>query len=460
MSSSEEWLTTIEVAAVLRVHPKHVYRLLRQGLPARRVGGQWRFSADEVLAWAERGRAAGGVAPEHVDTDAGPALLAVESGVLNDALCAVLGADPGQVGQVAASPLEVERLLAGGVVQAGVVLGEEPMAFPTLRVHLAALPYGWVGTVNDGAPVAVPDRMSGAGVAMRHVAGLPETEPFGSEEQCVFAVAGGRVSAAFACGVWAERLGLPFRPLVSLAVELAVPTNGTAMRRLEPLFAACQREMGPGHALGFADSRRCGEMRYVPAHRAGASAARPGARNGTRWVLLGREGAASAARVVDRLRERGLRVGGFLQVPCGPSGRLLGYDLVRLGKPDRVPLADCLSGPAPTTGQPHCRLGFRPASLVTAFRWLQDDVSDADVLVVDGVGKLEGAGQGHFPALQWVRDLARPMVVVLSARQDVLPAVRRKLSLSSKTLETATCSDDGWVTRIRTVRDSRRGAAL
>jgi putative molybdopterin biosynthesis protein len=458
MSSSEEWLTTNEVAAVLRVHPKHVYRLLRQGLPARRVGGQWRFSTDEVLAWAAQGRSVGGVTSEHVDTNAGPALLAVESGVLNDALCAVLGADPGQVGQVTASPSEVERLLAGGVVQAGVVLGDEPMAFPTLRVHLAALPYGWVGTVHDGA-VALPDRTSGAGVAMRHVAGLPESEPFGSEEQCVFAVAGGRVSAAFACGVWAERLGLPFHPLVSLPVELAVPMDGTAMRRLEPLFAACQREMGPAQTLGFADSRRCGEMRYVPAHRAGASTARPDARIGTRWVLLEREGAASAARVVDRLRERGLRVGGFLQVPCGPSDRLLGYDLVRLGKPDRVPLADCLSGPAPATGQPHCRLGFRPASLVTAFRWLQDDVSDADVLVVDGVGKLERMGQGHFPALQWVRDLARPMVVVLSARQDVLPAVRRKLSLSSKMLETGTCSDDGWVTRIRAVRGSRQGAA-
>ncbi len=459
MSSSEEWLTTIEVAAVLRVHPKHVYRLLRQGLPARRVGGQWRFSADEVLGWAAQGRAVGVTAAEHVDTDAGPALLAVETGVLNDALCAVLGADPGRVGQVAASPSEVQRLVAEGVVQGGVVIGDEPMPFPTLRIHLSVLPYGWVGTVHDGAPVALPDRMSGAGVAMRHVTDLPESEPFGSEEQCVFAVAGGRVSAAFACGVWAERLGLPFRPLVSLPVELAIPTDGTAMRRLEPLFAASQRALHPTQALGLADTMRCGEMRYVAAHAAGPSAARPDARHGTRWVLLGREGAASAARVVDRLRERGLRVGGFLQVPCGPADRILGYDLVRLGKPDRVPLADCLSGPAPTTGHPHCRLGFRPSSLVLAFRWLKDDACDADVLVVDGVGKLEGMGLGHFPALQWVRDLSRPMVVVLSARQDVLPAVRRKLSLSSKTLETATCADDGWVARIRAVRP-RQGAAL
>src|SRR5215470_15364419 len=45
-------LTTGDVAQLLRVHPKHVYRLLRRGLPGRRVGGEWRFLADEVLAWS------------------------------------------------------------------------------------------------------------------------------------------------------------------------------------------------------------------------------------------------------------------------------------------------------------------------------------------------------------------------------------------------------------------------
>jgi putative molybdopterin biosynthesis protein len=48
----DELLTSAEVARLLRVHPKHLYRLLRQGLPGRRVGrGHWRFRRDEVLAW-------------------------------------------------------------------------------------------------------------------------------------------------------------------------------------------------------------------------------------------------------------------------------------------------------------------------------------------------------------------------------------------------------------------------
>ncbi len=34
------WLTTREVAELLRVHPKHVYRLRKRGLPAHRVGDE------------------------------------------------------------------------------------------------------------------------------------------------------------------------------------------------------------------------------------------------------------------------------------------------------------------------------------------------------------------------------------------------------------------------------------
>src|SRR5271165_3469695 len=45
-------LTTGDVARLLRVHPKHVYRLLRRGLPGHRVGGEWRFLAAEVLRWS------------------------------------------------------------------------------------------------------------------------------------------------------------------------------------------------------------------------------------------------------------------------------------------------------------------------------------------------------------------------------------------------------------------------
>ncbi|HXX68926.1 MAG TPA: helix-turn-helix transcriptional regulator [Polyangiaceae bacterium] len=50
-------LTTSDVAQLLRVHPKHVYRLLRRGLPGLRVGGEWRFSSADVLRWSVAARA-------------------------------------------------------------------------------------------------------------------------------------------------------------------------------------------------------------------------------------------------------------------------------------------------------------------------------------------------------------------------------------------------------------------
>jgi molybdopterin-guanine dinucleotide biosynthesis protein B len=51
--SAQGWLlTTPEVAGLLRVHPKHVYRLIRRGMPSLRVGGEHRFERLGVLDWA------------------------------------------------------------------------------------------------------------------------------------------------------------------------------------------------------------------------------------------------------------------------------------------------------------------------------------------------------------------------------------------------------------------------
>ena len=52
MAVTSAMLKSADVAELLRVHPKQVYRLLARGLPAHRVGGEWRFSREEVLAWS------------------------------------------------------------------------------------------------------------------------------------------------------------------------------------------------------------------------------------------------------------------------------------------------------------------------------------------------------------------------------------------------------------------------
>ena len=45
-------MTLGEVARFLRVHPSSIYRLLRvEGIPAFRVGSDWRFRRDSVAEW-------------------------------------------------------------------------------------------------------------------------------------------------------------------------------------------------------------------------------------------------------------------------------------------------------------------------------------------------------------------------------------------------------------------------
>jgi len=46
----EEIITPIEVASLLRIHVKTVYRLAEEGLiPGKRIGRSWRFRRSSVL---------------------------------------------------------------------------------------------------------------------------------------------------------------------------------------------------------------------------------------------------------------------------------------------------------------------------------------------------------------------------------------------------------------------------
>jgi len=48
--SIDEILTASEVASLLHVHPRTVYKLVKQGsLPGRKFGGGWRFSRREIM---------------------------------------------------------------------------------------------------------------------------------------------------------------------------------------------------------------------------------------------------------------------------------------------------------------------------------------------------------------------------------------------------------------------------
>ena len=47
----DEILTAGEVAELLQIHPRTVYKLVREGsIPGRKFGGGWRFSRSEIIA--------------------------------------------------------------------------------------------------------------------------------------------------------------------------------------------------------------------------------------------------------------------------------------------------------------------------------------------------------------------------------------------------------------------------
>jgi len=46
----DEILTASEVASLLHMHPRTVYKLVKQGsLPGRKFGGGWRFSRRDIM---------------------------------------------------------------------------------------------------------------------------------------------------------------------------------------------------------------------------------------------------------------------------------------------------------------------------------------------------------------------------------------------------------------------------
>ncbi|HEY6001836.1 MAG TPA: helix-turn-helix domain-containing protein, partial [Anaeromyxobacter sp.] len=155
--ADESLLRTDEVAALLRVHPKHVYRLLRKGLPARRVGGEWRFSKDDVLAWSGARRPAPAVAAGRVDAGAPPSLVAANGDVVVMtllSLAARLG--PPLIGFVQADMgIGADLLRAGAVLATGAHAGGFPShvgAERVARIHLVRREIGLLGPRGSRPP--------------------------------------------------------------------------------------------------------------------------------------------------------------------------------------------------------------------------------------------------------------------------------------------------------------------
>jgi putative molybdopterin biosynthesis protein len=284
----EALLRTDEVAALLRVHPKHVYRLLKKGLPARRVGGEWRFSKDDVLAWsgARRSASAGGAAGPAA-AGAPPSLVAANGDVavmtllslsarLGPPLVGFVQADMG----LGAELLRRRAVLAAGAHAGGFPshVGEERVA----RIHLVRREVGLLGPHGSRPPrlddlrrATLASRPPSAGVrshldaALRR-AGLDPDRIHRRALLCdshldvVCAVASGRAAVGLGSRAWGERAGLSFRPIAEEEYGLIVNASDLGDPRVVRLCEVAQGEdfrTALAAVRGY-DAADAGDIRY------------------------------------------------------------------------------------------------------------------------------------------------------------------------------------------------------
>jgi putative molybdopterin biosynthesis protein len=257
-------LTTADVAELLRVHPKHVYRLLKQGLPARRVGSEWRFDRDDVLVWSgATARPEASVPVAAPALGAPPALVAGNGDVaLMTLLRLSAEGGPPLLGFVQADRSSSLNLLGRGAVLAA---GAHAGGFPShvgnerlARIHLVTreigllmLPGGKPVRMEDLAERRLASRPPSAGVrihldAALRAAGLdPELVHrramlLPSHLEVVLAVTSARADVGLASRAWGARAGLDFLKLAQESYGLLVKASDLGDARVVRLCELAQ----------------------------------------------------------------------------------------------------------------------------------------------------------------------------------------------------------------------------
>jgi excisionase family DNA binding protein len=284
---AEMLLRTEEVAALLRVHPKHVYRLLKKGLPGRRVGGEWRFTREEVLAWSG-GRPQGADAPAAgVAEGSPPSIVASTWDVAVMTLLSLAARrGPPLIGVVQAdSGRAAELLQSGAVLAAGAHAGGLPTHLGVdrvARIHLVSREVGLLGPQGSKPPrlsdlmhLRLASRPASAGIRQYLDAALraERLDPdkvhqnallLGSHMDVVCAVVSGRAEVGIGSRAWGERAGLSFQPLATEAYGLIVKAKDLGDPRVVRLCEVAQGSefrSATGAITGY-DVTGAGDIRY------------------------------------------------------------------------------------------------------------------------------------------------------------------------------------------------------
>jgi excisionase family DNA binding protein len=288
--AKEPLLRTSEVAELLRIHPKQVYRLVRQGLPGRRVGGEWRFVRREVEAWVERG-GSGATEPERVPEagpdDAEPFLAANGDLAIEILLAMVNGKGTPILGFVgsdrdcALALLERRAVVAAGCHGKGppARIGEARIA----RIHIVQRE---VGLVARGEEVPSPTELGGlrlaarpatAGIAIHLERALAKAGKksrdavsratlLDSHRDVVCAILRGEADVGLTTRAWAARVGLAFRALAVESYGLLVMAGDLGKH---PVVRLCEVAQSADYRRRLSeipgyDPTGAGDIRYDP----------------------------------------------------------------------------------------------------------------------------------------------------------------------------------------------------
>lgn len=290
-----ELLKSGEVARLLRVHPKQIYRLLAQGLPGRRVGAEWRFLRDEVLAWSQHRDAVPAPASQPIPSMPAPAaarpppLLAANGDVVVEILLRRLRDERGLLlGLVQADRGSAFAHLAEGAVLLAGFHGEPPpshvAAVRLARIHLVRRDIGLahpasvrLARVTDLARKRLAGRAGTAGVRAHLDRALADAGtsaaklrtrilPFDSHREAACALVRGEVDAALLTSAWAARVGMPFLCLATESYDLVLRAENLG----EPAcVAVCEVAQSPAFraelgAIPGYEASSSGEIRYDP----------------------------------------------------------------------------------------------------------------------------------------------------------------------------------------------------
>lgn len=167
----------------------------------------------------------------------------------------------------------------------------------------------------------------------------------------------------------------------------------------------------------------------------------PGETAAMRYALVvGEKSSRKSAvmrRIADGLAARGLRVAGFTQrmFEEGPGRKRV--EVVRVGDGRAVPLARTTADPGDAAAI--CSFAFESPAFEEARRWIEADAAEADVILLDGIGKLELGGGGHRGAIEYALRAGPP--VVLALREDNLVYAMDALALEEPLASYGTTED-------------------